>query len=200
MVKRKSKSWFITGSFLLLIGLFLISYDYLANKKLDNFEDEKLKEFYQEVTEDNINRKETTENQKTKSNTRTSYIAVIKIPKINLEKGLYKVGSNFNNVNKNIEILKDSDMPNIDKGNFILAGHSGSARISYFKNLYKLEIGDEVKVYYDQKEYKYKITNIYLIDKTGEALIKRDTNKTTITLITCKSKSDNQYVFIGELE
>ena len=200
MVKRKNKSWFITGSFLLLIGLFLISYDYLSNKQLDNYEEEKLKEFYQEVIEEDIDHEDITKNQKTKSNTKTSYIAVIKIPKINLEKGLYKVGSNFNNVNKNIEILKDSDMPNIDKGNFILAGHSGTARISYFKNLYKLEIGDEVKVYYDQKEYKYKITNIYLIDKTGEALIKRDTNKTTITLITCKSKSDNQYVFIGELE
>ncbi len=200
MVKRKSKSWFITGSFLLLIGLFLISYDYLSNKNTDNYEEEKLKDFYQEVIEDNIDHEETTENQKTKSNIKTNYIAVIKIPKINLEKGLYPKGHNLNNVNKNIEILKDSNMPNEDKGNFILAGHSGTARISYFKNMYKLEIGDEVKVYFDQKEYRYKITNVYLIDKTSEAIIKRDTNKTTITLITCKSKSDKQYVFVGELE
>lgn len=200
MVKRKSKSWFITGSFLLLIGLFLISYDYLSNKQLDNYEEEKLKEFYQEVIEDNINHEELIENKKTKSNIKTSYIAVIKIPKINLEKGLYQIGSNLNNVNKNIEILKDSDMPNIENGNFILAGHSGTSKISFFKNLYKLKNGDEIIIYYDQKEYKYKITNIYLIDKTGEAIIKRDANKTTITLITCKSKSDNQYVFIGELE
>ena len=40
MVKRKSKSWFITGSFLLFMGLFLISYDYLSNKQLDNYEEE----------------------------------------------------------------------------------------------------------------------------------------------------------------
>ena len=198
MEKRKNKSWYITGSFLLLIGFSLIAYDYISNKTKKIEEEKNIQEFYQEVIESDF--KEEKDNTVVTKSNKTNYIAVIKIPKINLEKGLYPKGHNLNNVNKNIEILKDSNMPNEDKGNFILAGHSGTAKISYFKNLYKLEIGDEIKIYYETKEYKYRITNIYLIDKTGQALIKRDVNKTSITLITCKSKSDNQYVFIGELE
>lgn len=198
MEKRKNKSWYITGSFLLLIGFSSITYDYISNKTEKIEEEKNIQEFYQEVIENDY--KEEKDNTVVTKSNKTNYIAVIKIPKINLEKGLYPKGHNLNNVNKNIEILKDSDMPIEDKGNFILAGHSGTAKISYFKNLYKLEIGDEIKIYYDSNEYKYKITNIYLIDKTGQAIIKRDVNKTSITLITCKSKSDNQYVFIGELE
>ena len=198
MEKRKNKSWYITGSFLLLIGISLITYDYISSKTEKIEEENNIQEFYQEVVANDF-KEEKTKPVVKKSN-KTNYIAVIKIPKINLEKGLYPKGHNLNNVNKNIEILKDSDMPDEDKGNFILAGHSGTSKISHFKNLYKLEIGDEVIIYYEQNEYKYKITNIYLIDKTGQALIKRDVNKTSITLITCKSKSDNQYVFIGELE
>ena len=39
---------------------------------------------------------------------KSDYIAVIKIPKINLEKGLYDVNDINNNVDKNIQILKSS--------------------------------------------------------------------------------------------
>ena len=39
-----------------------------------------------------------------------NYIAVIKIPKIGLEKGLASKGSYWNNVNRNIEILEDGEI------------------------------------------------------------------------------------------
>ncbi len=133
----------------------------------------------------------------TKSN-KEMPIGLIKIPKINLNKPLYAIYSNLNDVNKNIEILKSSNMPSDENGNFILAAHSGYSFISYFHNLYKLDIDDEVMVNYNSQEYTYKISKIYEVLKTGKVSIKRDKNKSTITMITCKG-SDKQLVVIGYL-
>ncbi len=127
------------------------------------------------------------------------YIAVIKIPKIGLEKGLFKKGSYNNNVNKNIQILDDSNYPDEENGNFILAGHSGNGRVAYFKNLHKLERDDQVSVFYNGAEYKYKVVNMYDIEKTGTANIIRNANKSTVTLVTCRHNTNKQIIIICEL-
>ena len=57
-------------------------------------------------------------------------LAILEIPKIKLKKPLYKVGSKLNNVNKNIEVLHESTMPNHENGSLILASHSGNSKIS----------------------------------------------------------------------
>ena len=88
---------------------------------------------------------------------------------------------------------------NISKGNFILAGHSGSGRVSYFKNLDKLVIGDISYIYYGGIKYTYKVTNIYDIEKNGTALITRDLDKTTLTMITCRHNTNKQIIVISEL-
>ena len=90
-------------------------------------------------------------------------------------------------------------MPNISKGNFILAGHSGSGRVAYFRNLNKLTIGDISYIYYGGIKYTYKVNNIYDIEKTGTATITRDLNKTTLTMITCRHNTNKQIVIISEL-
>ena len=127
------------------------------------------------------------------------YIAVIKIPKIGLEKGLASKGSYYNNVNRNILILNESDMLDKENGNVILAGHSGSGRTAFFKNLYKLETDDEVSIFYGGSEYKYKVVNQYDIEKTGTANIVRNTEKNTLTLITCRHNTNKQIIYICEL-
>ena len=82
------------------------------------------------------------------------------IKKINLKQGLVSKNSYYNNVNRNIEIIKASSYPDKENGNVILAAHSGTSSISYFKNLYKLEINDEAKIYYKNKVYTYKVNNM----------------------------------------
>lgn len=126
------------------------------------------------------------------------YLGVIQIPKINLKRYLYDIDSSQNNVNRNIEILKISDMPNVRGGNFILAGHNGNTSAGHFRNLYKLSLGDEVIINYNGVNYNYKISKIYDVLKTGSVAIKRDKSKSTITLITCLG-SDRQLVIIGYL-
>ena len=90
-------------------------------------------------------------------------------------------------------------MPDEEKGNLIIAGHSGNSYISYFKNLHKLSFGSIANVYYKGKVYKYKLVNQNEIDKTGTAHIKRNAEKTVLTLITCKHNTNKQLLFIYEL-
>ncbi len=133
-----------------------------------------------------------------KVDTSNDYLAIIEIPKISLRRYLYDINSKENDVDKNIEVLKDSDMPNIQGGNLILAGHNGNTAVGHFRNLHKLVLNDEIIIYYNNSKYVYKISKIYDVLKTGSVAIKRDKSKSTITLITCLG-NDRQLVVIGYL-
>lgn len=198
-LKRKNKSWFILiGSLLFLTGVGFISYDYFSNKQIDNKEEQALEEFYN--IEEDIIEDTTIEPQKVEEvKEQINYIAVLKIPKIGLERGLVDPNSYLNNVNYNLEFIKGSSMPDQENGNVIIAGHSGSARISYFRKLDQLVIGDKASLNYKGKVYNYKIVDIYDIDKTGTAEIIREKNKSTLTLITCRHNTKKQIVVIAEL-
>lgn len=201
MQKRKGKNkwllvigivYYVSG---LLLLAYVISIPILNSKK----ESDALSNFY--IQEEKKN--DTNQVQNNKENQMTSnleYIAVLKIPKIKLEKGLVAKDSKYNNIDYGIKILKESDSPDVINGNVILAAHSGTADISYFNNLDKLKTNDEVLILYNGKTYQYKIVNIYDIDKTGKAKINRNNNKSTITLITCRNGTNKQIVLIGELQ
>lgn len=198
--KTKNKSWFIIGSLIILIGFGLIGYDYYSNKKIDNDEELAIEEFYNnEDISKEIHEEPVEEVKEEKPKEKINYIAILKIPKIKLERGLVDPKSYLNNVNYNIEILKESSMPDEVNGNVILAAHSGNARISYFRNLDKLNIGDEISIDYKSNIYKYRVSDIYLIDKNGKAEIIRNINKSTLTLITCKHNTKKQIVVIAEM-
>ena len=199
---KRNKSWLIIiGSFLILGGAGLIGYDYYSNKLMDNEENKAIEEFYQvEEVEEIIEEPKQEEVKEEKQEEKINYIAVLKIPKIKLVRGLVDRNSYLNNVKYNVEILKDSASPEEQNGNVILAAHSGNARISYFRNLGKLVLGDDISLEYKSKIYKYKIVDIYLIDKTGTAEIIRNKNKNTLTLITCKHNTNKQIIIIAELQ
>ena len=197
---KRNKSWLIViGSFLILSGIGLIGYDYYSNKVIDNLEDLAIEEFYQEEEIEESVDEIKEEPKEEKKEEKINYIAVLKIPKIKLVRGLVDRNSYQNNIKYNVQILKDSSMPDEEKGNVILAAHSGNARISYFKNLDKLVIGDDISIEYNSVIYNYKVVDIYLIDKTGTAEIIRDKNKSTLTLITCKHNTNKQIIVIAEL-
>ncbi len=124
---------------------------------------------------------------------------VLEIPKINLKKEVYPNNQEKNTVSKNIQVIEGSNMPNIQNGNFILAAHSGNSDIAYFKDLDKISQNNEIYVYYQNRKYRYIIGDIYDVLKTGYVEIKRNRNKSTITLITCKKGTNLQTVYIGYL-
>lgn len=126
------------------------------------------------------------------------YVAILQIPKIKFRRGLYKENSPQNKLSKNIIFLDSSDMPNKDNSRVIIVGHSGAPSNAYFKNLYKLDIKDEVILYYDNQKYIYKVSDIYEIKKTGNLALESNRENKTLTLVTC-SGLDKQLVIVSTL-
>ena len=203
--KEKNRNWILIflSIVLFLFGLAIIGgkYLYIHISRLKN--DIKIEEFFddpieaeKEIVESTIEEKK--DEVKPKPVNNEKYLAVLEIPKIKFKRGIYAKNSKLNNVNKNVYLIKESDMPDKEKGNFILAGHSGTAYFSYFKNLTKLFIDDSAYVYYGGRRYEYKLVNNYEIDKNGKASIIRNGEKTVMTLITCKHGTEKQLVYIFE--
>lgn len=180
-------------------------YEQIANEieGLDELDDEEVP-----TVEEPEEPEEVTEHENTPTTTKKPvvsidytkyYVGNISIPKIDLKRGFVSKDSKYNNVNRNIYIVPESDYPDKEGGNFILAAHSGTSSISYFKNLYKLSLGDKIDITYSNKNYTYIITNIYTDLKDGDVAIKRDKSKTTLTLITCtKGDKTTQTIYICE--
>lgn len=186
----------------ILIGGFFLSYNYIESKKIMAY-DYMANVFYadntQNIIEDDGTKQE--EDQTVDDNVTDQYIGYLNIPKINLTKGFYSKKSKENDIDKNILVVKESSYPDVDKGNLIIAGHSGNSWKAFFNDLYKLNKGDYAYVTYKNKKYAYKIVNIYKQDKVGTIAIYRDYNKTTLTLVTCTNyESTTQTIYIAELQ
>ena len=211
--KLKNSQLIQIGFLLILVGIGVVciqpfqarklkAIDTINQKILEREADDTIseaKEIVSDVTTENVTEtaKDTQEIYENSSE-KISYAGVLEIPSIHLKRGFVSKESSQNKVNRNITILKEASMPDVENGNFILAAHSGTAAISYFKNLEKVNIGDLVYVTYRGKKYTYQIAHQYRVPKTGELNIYRDRSKRTITLITCASDNDvEQVVMIG---
>ena len=192
----------IIGSITILIGGFFLSYNYIQSKKVMAF-DYISNIFYNQNQEIIVSdgEQEVEEEEEDLGEVTNNYIGYLSIPKINLKKGFLDKRSPDNDVEKNILVVEGSSYPTKEKGNLILAGHSGTGWKAFFNDLYKLNKGDKAIVTYKGKTYTYKITNIYTQPKVGKIAIYRNYDKTTLTLITCTNHdSKTQTIYIAELE
>ncbi len=178
----------IIGLIYIFIGLFLIITNGITVYANYSKEQKMLSDFYQK--ENSINKQVDYD----------KYVSIIKIPKINLEKGLFSKSSKYNNIEYNVMIHENSDTPLVENGNVILLAHSGTSEVSFFKNLNKLEKNDITEIYYQGLKYNYKVVNIYEVEKTGKVEINRNIDKNTLTMITCKHNTNKQIVVISELD
>ena len=195
------------GAFITLVGGFFLSYNYVQAQKVlaydymsSTFYDGNVVENLQvELIESEDEHEEIKPTEFT-GEIRDDYIGYISIPKINLTKGFLDYRSAENNVDKNLLVVSGSNYPDTVRGNFILAGHSGTGWNSFFNDLYRLGREDLIYITYQGKKYEYKIVNIYTQPKTGKLAVYRDFDKTTLTLITCiNNDSTTQTVYIAEL-
>lgn len=198
-IKRTSPSvTAFIGALLTLIGGFFLSYNYIQAKTVVAY-DYMSKAYYDGSDVVIIPEEEASEEQLSEEVT-NDYIGYLTIPKINLTKGFLDKRSEENDVDKNLLVVDGSDYPDKERGNFIIAGHSGTGWNSFFNDLYKLNIGDTASVSFKNKKYTYSIVNIYTQPKIGKLAIYRDYEKTTLTLITCTNNdSTTQTVYIAEL-
>lgn len=206
---------YILGVLLMLVGSSSFLYNYV-NEKIDiayemmneqlfsnivttEQKEEKEEEIIEPVETEVVYESEVVE--QVNDNVVTEYyIGYLEIPKIGLYRGFVDMNSVANNVQINLQIIKPSNYPDIDKGNFIIAAHSGNGYNAYFKDLYKLSNDDYAYVYYNNLKYTYKITNIYTQPKVGKLSVYRKKDTTSLTLITCtKDDESTQTVYILDL-
>lgn len=212
-IQNKNKIVIFLGVTLIVAGIIVLSSNYFY-EKIDNAyaymnnllleqETEEIYEIQEEVDnlEDTSSFQEEPKQSEYVDPYKDYYIGSIQIPKINVNRGFTDIDSPYNTISKNVQVIKGSTYPDKELGNFILAAHSGNSYIAYFHDLYKLTYDDVAYVNYQNKQYTYKIVNIYEQQKTGKIAIYRDMTKSCLTLVTCtRNKKDKQTIYILELQ
>ena len=175
----------LLSTLLIFISILIIGYIDCSDKNQNQIENKMISNFYTTIE---IEKEQVKEN----------YIAIIEIPKINLKTGLVDPKSNNNTVEKHVQILNNSSMPDKENSSLFLAAHSGTSSISYFKNLYKLNVHDKVYIYYKNIKYTYQISDKYKEHKNGKITI-TSPKTTTLIMTTCDKEKDKQLVMISNL-
>lgn len=208
--KLRTSTVLLFSLVLFIFGIFLISYNYLVAKKEKIYSSMNLL-LYEDETPKNIEKEEEPQHEENvperlanigeeDKSVSYNYIGTLEINKLNLKRGFLSIESPYNNVNRNVTVIENSTMPDVENGNLILAAHSGNCWVCYFDKLYTLSIGDSAIINYNGYKYTYELKNIYNVAKTGTVEVRRNPNKTILTLITCTHNSDTeQTVYIFEL-
>ena len=131
------------GVILVICGTLVLLSDYIKDKRDVVFSEMNLVLSSINMDEnlnnqDNITSDESEEPKEEKNDNYTyeEYLGIVDISKIGLYKGFYNKNSNLNNVKFNLYVLPESNYPDTESGNLIIAGHSGNYNNSYFANLY----------------------------------------------------------------
>jgi len=198
----------ITLSILFIsLGIILLTYNYFGSIKSDVYNEKNIQlltdqiVLNEEVETINEEIEEATEVTSTTTLQTNDYIGYLTIPDINVKRGFTSLDSPYNKLSYNIILVQGSTMPDVENGNLILAGHNGHSKVSFFNDLYKLELGAHAYVTYNNKTYDYVMVNSYDVPKTGTVSITRNPEKTTLTLITChQTDNKKQVVYIFELQ
>ena len=183
------------GIFFIFLGSSYLIYNQYDNEKQDSINDGLIEDYFKVEDEIIETPQKELEEEKPVSKEKIDYIAVLEIPKIKLKRGIVNKNSFYNNVNRNIYTLKETTMPDEeDNSHIMLASHSGNSYISYFKNLNKLNLNDEVYFFYKNNKYVYKVIKKYEVEKTGTVKLSKK-NSSDITLITCVSGTNSFTIF-----
>ena len=182
---------------LIIFTLCIITFSFVIKTKVDalkikdemKIENESINYlFKEEIGTPNIKEEETPKKV-------INYEIILDIPKINLRKGILKKEDKDNNIDKNVTILKESVYPN-EKGNVYIASHSGNGSKSFFNDLVKLKVQDEVYLHYKKVKYVYRVSKIEYLNKRESVSIMTCTDEDYLFLITCSQKYKNKYLII----
>lgn len=202
-VGKKTK-FQLLGITVVIIGIMIVIIPIFLNINKTNKENSKVEDYIEKtaIINEPIKKENNTEQEnKINVNNDENYLLILEIPKISLKRGVYSFDSKLNTIEKNVQIMKESILPNVECGNLVLEAHNGTASLSYFKELYKLKNGDIANIYFNGTKYTYMVSDIYDVSKDGIVEVYRDENKTTLTLITCKrNTNDRQLVIVFYLE
>lgn len=193
-IKKNTRKKFKLLLYISIISIFCVAsyflyFSYITNKK-ENISKDLLTNF-------NLERLYSNENNYTtiplNNNGKYFVIGAIEIPSIKIN---YPILSDTND-----ELLKIAPCrfygpyPN-EIGNLCIAGHNYDDN-RFFSNLYKLNIGDEIRIYDSSNSLiKYYIYDKYETNKNDTSCTSQDTNGIIkeITLVTCNNFNGNRLI------
>lgn len=111
---------------------------------------------------------------------------ILAIPQIGIKQEYYSFSSSLNTVSYGIQKI-NACLPS-DKCSLVLASHSGTSKIAYFKKLDKLQLNDKATILFQNKTYTYLLKKIVHQEKTGYITIPKNTYDLVLT--TCNKEND----------
>lgn len=178
------KKFKIISIFLILIGVTIISYTFIAKyvsiKKQNDITKnyEKKLEFSKTLAEPvNSNNADNASHLDEKGT-----IGILVIDKIDLKVAVNE-GTDDTTLKYSVGHFKDTALPG-EKGNFSVAGHRNYTYGEYFNRLDELEKGDEIVVKTIKGTFKYTVFNKKVV-LPDQVEVLNPTKDATMTLITC---------------
>lgn len=123
-------------------------------------------------------------------------IGSINIPKINIELPIY-LGATDENLYRGACHLSKTSFPiGGVNSNTVIAAHRGLIRNEMFKNIHKLEIGDELIITNLWEDLKYKVCDIKIVNLSDISEVYIQENRDLVTLVTCHPYRINTHRYI----
>lgn len=181
MINKISKILITMGLLIIIGSLMLTTYfNYMENSALASFE-EKI-ENQEVITEINPG----------------DEIGIIEIESINLKNVIVESTDN-KYLRYHVCHFENSSMPG-EYGNFAVAGHSSTYyQNQVFNGLHKVNVGDTIKIKTVNDEFTYIITETLVVESNQVEVLKQDTTKKEITLVTCTNGGKQRFVVKGEV-
>ena len=184
----------IIGTVFIIIGIGLISVTGFMKYETYKKQQEGLESF---KNMDSYGENDEVE-ESTDSSGEKAAISILRIPKINLEIAVVD-GVEKEDIKYVVGHFKDSVMPG-EIGNLCVAGHRTSNYGQPFKEVDKLQEGDEIIFTYNGGEYVYTVNDSFVVTPYDTYILDNTEDKATMTLITCKLDSKNRLIIKGTLK
>lgn len=170
----------------------------LAKNEDDTAEQDIVVESSPKEEEPKVTREEIKENQEGREQkliVRDNVLAVVEIARVNLRAEVVK-GTDAKTLKVYAGRFDHSVNPG-QIGNFSIAAHN-NIDTELFRNLYKVKIGDTIRVATKDGEYRYRVTKKFTVLPT-QVEVTDNGNKAEITMITCTQGTKKRLVVKGEL-
>lgn len=184
----------IIGTVFIIIGIGLISVTGFMKYETYKKQQEGLESF---KNMDSYGENDEVEESTDSSGEKTA-ISILRIPKINLEIAVVD-GVEKEDIKYVVGHFKDSVMPG-EIGNLCVAGHRTSNYGQPFKEVDKLQEGDEIIFTYNGGEYVYTVNDSFVVTPYDTYILDNTEDKATMTLITCTLDSKNRLIIKGTLK
>lgn len=127
-------------------------------------------------------------------------IGAIEIPKIDVKQIILE-GSDARALRYGIGHVTETAFPG-GAGNCCLAGHRNGTFGTYFSRIGELKKGDEITCEYNGENYKYKVSEVFIVKPEDVKVLEGKEDEHVLTLISChpRGKTTHRIIIRAELE